>query len=79
MIVNIGLTDWFGASGLRVMVKQPDSRGMPGFFPAIFSIVTQFDVYLVGWYNWRTKFLRRTAATAMQTVGRTELGAGGPL
>jgi len=33
------------------MVEQPDSRGIPGFFLAIFSAVTQFDVCPVGWYN----------------------------
>jgi hypothetical protein len=40
VIVNIGLPDWFGASGLRVTVKQPDSRGIPGFFTSFFSVVT---------------------------------------
>ena len=60
MIVNIGLPDWFVASGLRVTVKQPDSRGMPGFFATIFSVVTQLDVCPAGPQNPRMEFLGRT-------------------
>ena len=48
MIVNIGLSGRFMATGLRVRTKQPDSRGMPGFFLAIFSPVTQFDLCALG-------------------------------
>ena len=59
MIVDIGLSGSFVATGLRVMLKQPDSRGIPGFFLAIFSAVTQFDVCPIGWYNCRMEFLRR--------------------
>ena len=61
VIVNIGLPGWFAAAGLRLTVKQPNSRGIPGFFLAIFSVVTQFDVCPVGWYNCRMEFLGRTA------------------
>ena len=60
MIVDIGLSGRFAAAGLRGMVKQPDSHGMPGFFLAIFPAVTQFDVCPVGWYNCRMEVLRRT-------------------
>jgi len=67
VIVDIGLSGSFVATGLRVMVKQPDSRGIPGFFLAIFSAVTQFEVCPVGWYNCRMEFL-----------GRTTRGAGEP-
>jgi hypothetical protein len=38
------LSGRFAATGLRVMVTPPDSRGIPGFFLAIFSVVTQFDL-----------------------------------
>ena len=48
--------DGFGVSGLRVMVKQPDSRWTPGFFVANFSVVAQFDVSTVGWYNCQVEF-----------------------
>ncbi len=58
--MNVGLPGWFVASGLRVTVKQPDSRGMPGFFAAIFSVVTQFAMCPVGWKNYRMGFLGRT-------------------
>jgi hypothetical protein len=58
---NIGLPGRFSATGLHVTVKQPGSRGMQGFFVAIFSVVTQFDVCPVGWYNCRMEFLGRTA------------------
>ena len=61
-IVDIGLSDRFVPTGLRVMVKQPDSREIPGFFLAIFSAVTQFDVCPVGWYNRRIEFLGKTGA-----------------
>ena len=44
MIVNIGLPGWFVATGLGVMVEQPDPRGILCFFVAIFSLATQFDV-----------------------------------
>ena len=43
-------------NGPRVMVEQPDSRGISGFFVAILSVVTQFDVCPVGWYNCRMEF-----------------------
>ncbi len=61
MIVKVGLPDWFVASGLRVTASQPDSCGMPGFFVAIFSVVTQLDVCPVGPQNLRMDFLGRTA------------------
>jgi len=32
-------------------VNHPDSLGIPGFFVVVFSVVTQFDVRPVGWYN----------------------------
>ena len=69
--MNGGLPGWFVASGLRVTVKQPDSRGMPGFFAAIFSVVTQLDVCPVGPQNLRTEFLGRT-------TGCYSLSHGGP-
>lgn len=47
---------------MRVTVKQPDSREISGFFVAIFSAVTQFDVCPVGWCNCRMEFMRRTGA-----------------
>ena len=59
--MNVGLPGWFVASGLRVTVKQRDSRGMPGFFATIFSVVTQFGVCPVGPQNLRMDFLGRTA------------------
>jgi hypothetical protein len=61
VIVNIGLPGRFSATDLHVTVKQPGLRGMPGFFVAIFSVVTQFDVCPVGRYNCRMEFLGRTA------------------
>ena len=60
MIVSIGLLGWFAATGLRVMVKQPDSRGTPAFFVAIVAAVTRFDVWPIGWYNCRMEFLGGT-------------------
>jgi len=68
VIVNIGLPGWFAATGLRVMVKQPDSRGIPCFFVAIFSVITQFDVCPVGWYNRRMEFLGRTGGGYQQDI-----------
>ena len=62
VILNIGLPSWFAATGLRVTAKQPDSRGIPGFSVAFFSILTQFDVCPVGWYNCWMEFLGRTAS-----------------
>jgi len=43
VIVNVGWPDWFVATGLRVTVKQPESREILWFSAAIFSVVTQFD------------------------------------
>ena len=34
-------------------------RPVPGFFAAIFSVVTQFDVCPVGWYNRAMELFRR--------------------
>ncbi len=70
MIASIGLRDWFVASGLRVTVKQPDSRGIPDFFVAIFSVVTQFGVCPVGPQNLRMEFLGRTGCQVSR--GRLE-------
>ena len=60
MIGNVGLPGWFVATRLRVMLKQPNSRGIPGSFGAIFSDVNRLDVCPVGYYNRRMKFVRRT-------------------
>ena len=60
MIVNIGLPDWFVASGLRVTVKQRDSRVIPDSFATIFSVANQLDVCPVGPQNLRMEFLGRT-------------------
>ena len=60
MIGNVGLPGWFVATRLRVMLKQPNSRGTPGSFVTIFSAVNRLDVCPVGYYNRRMKFLRRT-------------------
>jgi hypothetical protein len=61
VIVDIGLPGWFVATGLGVMVEQPDSQGILCSFVAIFSLATQFDVCPVGWYNRRMEFLGRTS------------------
>jgi len=61
VIANIGLPGWFAATGLRVTLKQPHSRVIPGFFVPIFSVVTQFEVCPVGWYHCRMEFLGKTA------------------
>jgi hypothetical protein len=60
--VNVGLPGWFVAIGLRVMVKQPGSRGILCFFVAIFSVATQLDVCPIDWYNCRMEFLGRTTS-----------------
>ena len=60
MIAKIGLPGRFAATGLRATVQQPDSGGIPGFFVAIFSVVTQLDVCPVGRNNSRMEFLGRT-------------------
>jgi hypothetical protein len=65
MIVSIGFLAWFAATGLRVVVEQPDPRGSAGFFVAVLSMVTQRDAWPGGWYNCRTEFLRRTGGSAM--------------
>ncbi len=51
---------WFVTTGLRLAVKQPDSRGIPGFFVVIVSVVTWIYACPVGWYNRRMEFLGRT-------------------
>jgi hypothetical protein len=61
VIVNVGLPGSFVATGPRVTVTLSDSCGMPGFFVAIFSVVTQLDVSPVGPKNLRMEFLGRTA------------------
>jgi hypothetical protein len=42
---------------------MPESEGyvrpVPGFFAAIFSVVTQFDVCPVGWYNRGMELFKR--------------------
>ena len=68
VIVNIGMPGWFVAAGLGVMVKQPDSRGIPCFFVAIFSLATQFDVSPVGWCNRRMESLGRTGCTSASCI-----------
>jgi len=47
-VSNVGLPGWFVATRLRVMLKQPNSRGMPNNFPAIFSAVNRLDLCPVG-------------------------------
>ena len=61
VIVNICLPGRFSATGLHVTVKRPRSCGILGLFVEVFSVVTQFDVCPVGWYNCRTEFLRGTS------------------
>ena len=63
--------------GLRVMVRQPDVRWIPAFFPALFSPVTQFDVCLVGWYNCRMEFLGRARGILGLGLGMEALGKAG--
>ena len=46
--------------------------GMQGFFVAIFSVVTQFDVCPVGCYNFRMEFLGRTPFQAGVLKTHTE-------
>ena len=60
MIGNVDLPGWFVATRLRVMLQQPNSRGIPGSFGAIFSDVNRLDVCPVGYYNRRMTFLRGT-------------------
>lgn len=79
VIVNIGLPGWFVAIGLRVMVKQPDSRRIPGFFVVVFSVVIQFDVCSVGWYNRRMGFLERTTGCGDELPTRTKRGRASPV
>ena len=64
MIVNVGLPGWFVAIGLRVMVKQPGSPGIPGFFVAIFSVAAQLAVRPIDWYNCRMEFFRKDRSLA---------------
>ena len=71
MIGNVGLPGWFAATGLRVTVKEPDSRGIPGFFVAIFSVVTQFDACPVGWYNCRMEFFGKDRYRGFSNVFAT--------
>jgi hypothetical protein len=59
-MVNIGLPGWFTATSLRTTVKPRDSRGIPGLFVAMFSVVTQFEVSSVGGYNCPMEFLGTT-------------------
>ena len=68
MIGNVGLPGWFVATGLRVSLKQPNSRGIPGSFGAIFSDVNRLDVCPVGYYNRRMTFLRGTLGRVAKTV-----------
>jgi len=72
VIGNVGLPGWFVATGLRVSLKQPNSRGIPGSFGAIFSDVNRLDVCPVGYYNRRMTFLRGTGALGnYSSVNRT--------
>ena len=48
------------ATCLRVTVKRSDSPWIPGFFVAIFAVVTQFGVWPVGRCDCRMEFLGRT-------------------
>ena len=69
MIGNVGLPGWFVATRLRVSLKQPNSRGIPGSFGAIFSDVNRLDVCPVGYYNRRMTFLRGTPADSFHQFG----------
>ena len=40
------------------------------FFSAIFSVVTQFDVCAVGWYNCRMEFFGKDRGTLVRMVLR---------
>ncbi len=53
MIVGIGLSGRLVATGLGIMVEQPDPGGILGPFVAIFSLATQFEMCPFGWYNRR--------------------------
>jgi len=70
VIGNVGLPGWFVATRLRVILKQPNSRGMPGSFLAIFSAVHRLDVCPVGNYNRRMRFLRGTGEFTRSFDGR---------
>ena len=52
--------DLSSAQADRADVPKLRSRKIPGFFAAIFSVVTQFDLHPVGWYNRQMEFLGRT-------------------
>ena len=69
MIGNVGLPGWFVATRLRVILKQPNSRGIPGSFGAIFLDVNRLDVCPVGYYNRRMTFLRGTIGKKCETPG----------
>lgn len=62
LVAKIGLPGWFVATARRATVKPPVARGIPVCFVPIFSVVTRFDVCLVGRYNCRMEFLGRTIA-----------------
>jgi hypothetical protein len=64
VIVKLGLSGWFAATGLRATVKQSDSRGIPGPLVGIFSVVTQFDVCPIRGYNCRMEFLESRPSAA---------------
>ena len=65
VIVNIGLSGWFVATGLRLMMKPRDSRGILSSSWLLPSVVAQFDVYPLDGYNRRMEFLRRTGALSL--------------
>ena len=69
MIGNVGLPGWFVATRLRVSLKQPNLRGIPGSFGAIFSDVNRLDVCPVGYYNRRMTFLRGTGRRSFRAFG----------
>ena len=57
MIVDIGLSGGFALTGLRVMVKPPDSRKIPGFILAISrpssnSTCVRSAGTIAGWNFW---------------------------
>jgi hypothetical protein len=68
VIVSIGLLGWFGATDLRVMVKQPCTRGSAGSFVAVLSVVSQCDAWPGGCYDCPMEFLGRTTVKKSQAA-----------
>jgi hypothetical protein len=63
-VENLALRQQVAA--FKQSVKRPDSRGIPGVFVAILSVVTQFDARPVRGYNCGTEFLGRTGLSVKE-------------